>query len=84
MLTLRYKTGLRIEAGDHVTIWRSVPGVVKTVVATRRDMDLLGVESPGVLVVESEPHGQYGCMFIPKTFFTLENLEFVSRGASSM
>jgi hypothetical protein len=77
---LTYADGSPIQVGDTVLLEHGqTPGTVELVVLTPVEMETIGVEEPGVMLL-SPPFGR---VYLPKWSLQHEPLQFVSHGPSA-
>ena len=77
---LTYADGSPIQVGDSVLLEHGqTPGTVELVVVTPAEMEAIGVEVPGVMLL-SPPFGR---VYLPKWSLQNEPLQFVSHGPSA-
>ena len=77
---LTYADGSPIQVGDYVLLEHGqTPGTVELVVLTPAEMETVGVEEPGVMLL-SPPFGR---VYLPKWSLQREPLQFVSHGPSA-
>jgi len=75
-----YTDGSPIKAGDSVLLEHGqTPGTVELVVITPAEMEAIGVEEPGVMLL-SPPFGR---VYLPERSLQREPLQFVSHGPSA-
>ncbi|MBO9876088.1 hypothetical protein [Xanthomonas sp. D-99] len=76
-----YADGSPIKAGDSVLLENGqTPGTVELVVLMPSEMQAIGVEEPGVMLL-SPPFGR---IYLPEWSLRREPLEFVSHGPSAL
>ena len=77
---LTYADGSPIKVGDSVLLENGqTPGTVELVVLTPTEMEAIGVEEPGVMLL-SPPFGR---VYLPEWSLQREPLQFVSHGPSA-
>jgi hypothetical protein len=77
---LTYADGSPIQVGDSVLLEHGqTPGIVEFVVLTPAEMETIGVEEAGVMLL-SPPFGR---VYLPKCSLQHEPLQFVSHGPSA-
>jgi hypothetical protein len=77
---LTYAEGSPIQVGDSVLLEHGqTPGTVELVVLTTAEMEAIGVEEPGVMLL-SPPFGR---VYLPEWSLQREPLQFVSHGPSA-
>jgi hypothetical protein len=74
---LTYSDGSLIKVGDSVLFeYGQTPGTVELVVFTQPEMQAIGVEEPGVMLL-SPPFGR---VYLPEWYMQKDPLQFVSNG----
>ena len=74
---LAYANGSPIKVGDSVLLEHGqTPGTVELIVLTPVEMEVIGVEEPGVMLL-SPPFGR---VYLPESSLQSEPLQFVSHG----
>ena len=74
---LAYANGSPIKVGDSVLLEHGqTPGTVELIVLTPVEMEVIGVEEPGVMLL-SPPFGR---VYLPESCLQSEPLQFVSHG----
>ncbi|MBB4597412.1 hypothetical protein FHR59_000457 [Xanthomonas arboricola] len=77
---LTYADGSPIQVGDSVLLEHGqTPGTVELVVLTQTEMETIGAEEPGVMLLSAP----FGRVYLPKWFLQREPLQYVPHGPSA-